>query len=233
MHYKIRSISLLILLTHLVTNAVQLKLYNSLPYTLYYAIQEPATNGLTFYAIESYHKIESELKEPHSIEISIVKEIPQAGQDITLHSISIRSPKTLVDLKTYQTTKGNIRLIPQTTIATTQASDKSTISHHDILLTKTSYKPVMLVQEPIQPTSAISEQAKIPHTDPCTPNNGLTQEQSTVLETPTLLIEPISATSPDDQAHLCTSCSNKAAPIDTKNLPSPVHENSEPSSAGI
>jgi hypothetical protein len=187
---------LLTLLTHLVSDAVQLKLYNNLPYTLYYAIQEPAQNCRTFNAIESYCFIETEFKETHNIQISIVKEIPQAGQDIPLHTINVATPKTLVDLKTYQTAKGEIRLLPRSNQKINLESDIQAINYHDIWLTKTIYKPVAPAQETVQTQStgsSLIQETTTPTAQDTIPENNAIRQEPPV---PEPNIEPSATTTP-------------------------------------
>lgn len=150
MNHKITLIIVFILTLHITCKATQLTLYNSLPCTLYYAIQTTTHNEHTFCTIEPYGTIETELENAHGIALSIVKELPQAGHEIPLHMITISSPRTLIALKTYQTTKGEIRLVTQPPITSKQPLDTPCIDHRDILLSKTTYKPTPIVEEPIK-----------------------------------------------------------------------------------
>jgi hypothetical protein len=168
---------------HTLYNAIPFKLYNSLPRTLYYAIQDTTNNGYAFSAIQAYDTIETELETATNINVSIVADLPHAGQEIPLHAITIASPKSAANLKTYQTTKGAIRILPQTDTITHEQSDITAVTHHDIWLTKTTYKPAYIPQEIVQTQNITSTETldfTITTSDNTTQNNGAIQEQPQV-----------------------------------------------------
>lgn len=165
MNYKIITISLLSLLTHYTCSPTNFQLYNSLPCTLYYALSSKTSKSTahTFIPLEPYSTVNTEIETTQSIELIVVKELPNADQEIPLYRIIPSSESFTIDIKTYQTKKGDIRIIPLTNSIAQEPTEgqlplAKTISHHNIWITKTTYHPAQIVQKVVPPqTSAANE----------------------------------------------------------------------------
>lgn len=153
---------------------ITIQIYNSLPCTLYYAFCNKTlkSNPHNFIKIEPYQTIQKNLKETAPIELSVTKEIPQPGEDIPFFEIIPADKASSLYLKTYQTNKGNIRILPHTDPLIKDTTN--TISHHNIWVTKTTYQAPQSIPEITDPQTSSSN--PISATTPITSTNTSTPE---------------------------------------------------------
>ena len=153
MNFKIVSIIILSLSIMHACSSINFQLHNSLPCTLYYALNDTSSQSFErpFILLEPYSTVQLDIKFTPQIKLSIAKDVPQAGQEVPLFILDISSKSSIIDIKTCQTKKGDVRIIPQRT-ALTNNTDKEQlplpkpIDHHAIWITSTTYQPPRIVQ---------------------------------------------------------------------------------------
>lgn len=148
MHIRIIAILVSIIIVHFACfSATNFELYNSLPFPIYYTTYTQKTNPsehkLTQLQPQTF--VHDQIQSIGNVMIIVVKDLPVAGQEIPVYTISPKNKSCNIYIKTHQTKDLALSIIPQTplpprTLTTKgQLPLKDNIGHHEIWITKTTY----------------------------------------------------------------------------------------------
>ena len=126
------------------------QLYNNLPFPIYYSVYAQQSKPVEHRLIELQPNtsVQEQLHTPNDIMLIVVKDIPAAGQEIPLFTITPQNESCCISLKTHQKKDLSIRIIPNRGPTDTQITHSGeNIGHHEIWMTKTTYRPALVHEE--------------------------------------------------------------------------------------
>lgn len=137
------------------------ELYNNLSCPIYYLLSTEKTKPIehNFIELQSHTYIQQELESIKNISLIVVQNMPVAGQELPVYTITPKEQSHCIYIKTHVKKNSALTIIPQAPLfnnpLTTQGQLPLTgnIGHHEIWLSKTTYQ---------QPHKVETKEAQVP-----------------------------------------------------------------------